>query len=276
MLDLPNMSHKMEYSSLAGARILVAGASAGIGREFATGAIRAGARVVLAARRREQLEKLRAEAGGGIPVPVDLTSDADCARLAETIGAELGGLDAVLSCVGAAPLKMVAATGDDEWRRLFETNVLSVARLLRCALPLLDRSAMVLALSSESVHQPRLGLGAYSTSKAALERMIEAWRVEHPRLRFTNVVVGATFPTDFGNDFDGDMLGRALTDWIARGLAQEEFMSPPDVAGVLLGLVASGLGTPGVCVEQLTLRSPSPVVGADGLPISPDSSDPAQ
>ncbi|GAA0942921.1 SDR family oxidoreductase [Actinocorallia libanotica] len=257
----------MDLTSLKDARVLVAGASAGIGRNFAAGAVRAGARVVLAARRAEELEKLRAEAGGGIPVVTDLTSDDDCARLAETIGSELGGLDVVVSCVGAAPLKLVADTADEDWRRLFETNVLSVNRLLRRTLPLLDRSAMVLALSSESVYQPRPGIGAYSTSKAALERLIEAWRVEHPWLRFTNVVIGATMPTDFGNEFDGELLGHVLTDWISRGLAQEEFMSPSDVAEVLLGVVASGLGKPGVCMEQLVLRSPSPVVDASGHPL---------
>lgn len=67
----------MDLTSLKDARVLVAGASAGIGRNFAAGAVRAGARVVLAARRAEELEKLRAEAGGGIPVATDLTSDDD-------------------------------------------------------------------------------------------------------------------------------------------------------------------------------------------------------
>lgn len=262
------MSHS-DLSSLAGARVLVAGASAGIGRAFATGAVKAGARAVLAARRAEQLESLREEAGGGETVPADLTREEDCARLAEAARDRLGGLDLVVSCIGAAPMRLISDTGDDDWRRLFETNVLSVGRLLRCCLPLLRDDAMVVVLSSESVRQPRPGIGAYSTSKAALERMIEAWRIEHPGLRFTTVTIGATFPTDFGTDFEAGLLDRMLTDWISRGLAQEEMMNPQDVADVLLGVVASGLGRPGVCMEQLTLRSPTAVVDASGRPLLP-------
>jgi NADP-dependent 3-hydroxy acid dehydrogenase YdfG len=51
-----------DLSSLAGARVLVAGASAGIGRAFSLGAVKAGARAVLAARRLERLESLREKA----------------------------------------------------------------------------------------------------------------------------------------------------------------------------------------------------------------------
>jgi NAD(P)-dependent dehydrogenase (short-subunit alcohol dehydrogenase family) len=102
---------------------------------------------------------------------------------------------------------------------------------------------------------------AYSTSKAALERLIEGWRTGHPWLRFTTVTVGATFPTDFGHAFEAGLLDRALTDWIVRGLAQEEFMTPADVADVLAAMAAATVGRPGVGVDHLTIRSPSPVVG---------------
>ncbi|WP_106401716.1 SDR family oxidoreductase [Actinocorallia populi] len=258
-----------DLSSLAGARVLVVGASAGIGRAFSVGAVKAGARVVLAARRAEQLESLREEAGGGEAVAADLTREEDCARLVEAVRDRLGGLDLIVSCIGAAPMRLIADTGDDDWRRLFETNVLSVGRLLRGCLPLLEHDAMVVALSSESVGQPRPGIGAYSTSKAALERMIESWRIEHPRMRFTTVTVGASFPTDFGVDFEAAILDRMLRDWISRGLAQEEMMDPQDVADVLLGVVASALGRPGVCLEHLTLRSPTAVVDASGRPLLP-------
>jgi NAD(P)-dependent dehydrogenase (short-subunit alcohol dehydrogenase family) len=171
-------------------------------------------------------------------------------------------------------MKLIADTDDGDWMRVFETNVLSVGRLLRYCLPLLERDAMVVVLSSESVDRPRPGIGAYSTSKAALERLVEAWRVEHPRLRFTTVTIGTTFPTDFSTGFDPRLLDRMLADWISRGLAQEEMMSPRDVADVLLGIVASGLGRPGVCLEHLTLRSPTAVVDASGRPLLPHREEP--
>ncbi|WP_460308062.1 SDR family oxidoreductase [Actinocorallia aurea] len=262
--DLPDEGKTM---GLEGARVLVSGASAGIGRAFAVGAVRAGARVVLAARRQAELDKACDEAGGGLAVAVDLTEPDGPGRIAAAVREELGGLDLVVSCVGVAPLKMLVDTDDADWERVFAANVVGTHRLLKACLPLLDASAMVMALSSETVVQPRTGLGAYAASKAALERLLVSWRTEHPWKRFTTVTIGATFPTDFGNGFEGDILMRALEDWGVRGLAQEQMMDPQDVADVLLGTAATALGRPGVCLEHLTVRSPSPVVGtfADSL-----------
>jgi hypothetical protein len=65
------------------------------------------------------------------------------------------------------------------------------------------------------------------TSKVALERAVLAWRTEHPQIRFCRVRVGQTFPTDMGVAFDSHTLTRALEDWAARGLAQEEFRRSP-------------------------------------------------
>ena len=62
----------MAETELAGARVLVTGASAGIGRAVAIHAVRLGARVMLTARRRKELEAACAEAGGGECVAVDL------------------------------------------------------------------------------------------------------------------------------------------------------------------------------------------------------------
>src|SRR5690242_4166825 len=141
----------MNTNSLAGARVLVLGASSGIGRAFAVGAVKDGARVVLAARRREHLDKARAEAGGGVCVAVDLTEPDGGTRLAEAVGEHLGGLDLLVSCVGAAPLRMLADTSHQDWLRVLETNVIGIHGVLRACLPLLEPRAMVMAMSSESI-----------------------------------------------------------------------------------------------------------------------------
>jgi NAD(P)-dependent dehydrogenase (short-subunit alcohol dehydrogenase family) len=259
----------MSDQSLTGARVLVAGASSGIGRAFAIGAVKEGAHVVMAARRGEHLEKTRADAGGGLCVPIDLTEPDAGPRVAAATRQHLGGLDVLLWCVGAAPLRMLADTGEQEWRQVFGTNVIAAHRLLQACLPLMNANSMVLVLSSEAVGQPRTGLGAYATSKAALERLISGWRAEQSGVRFTTVTVGATFPTDFGNAFDGDLLTRLLDDWAARGLAQQDFMSPEAVAAVLLGTAATALRQTSVCVEHLTVRSPSPVTGTFDQALAP-------
>lgn len=73
--------------------------------------------------------------------------------------------------------------------------------------------------------------------------------------------MGATFPTEFGGSFEGPVLERALADWAARGLAQEHFMTPEDVAAALAGVLATVADLPGVCMDELTIRSPSAVAG---------------
>lgn len=64
-------------------------------------------------------------------------------------------------------------------------------------------------------------------------------------------------PTEFTAAFDPDLLGVVVQDWIARGLLQEELMTPEDVADVLAGVFASALNSPAVGLEQLVVRPPS-------------------
>ena len=243
---------------LEGARVLVTGASAGIGRAAAIGAVRAGAQVLLAARRRKELDEAVAEAGGGAAIAVDLADPAAFQRLEGTIRAALDGLDVVISCAGVAPLRMMADTEDEHWEQVLTTNLIGTHRLLRCCVPLLGRSGTFIALSSDSVRRPRPGLSAYAASKAALERLVVGWRIEHPWLRFTTVSIGDTFPTEFGSAFDGEVLGRVLDDWGTRGLAQSRFMAPGDIAETLLAIAATMTDLPGIGVDHLTIRSPSP------------------
>lgn len=166
------------------------------------------------------------------------------------------------NCAGAAPLRMMIDTHEEHWEQVLTTNLVGTHRLLRACVPLLGRSGTFIALSSDSVQRPRAGLGAYAASKAGLEHMIHAWRTEHPWLRFTTVTVGDTFPTDFGNGFDGEVLARVLDEWGARGLAQARFMTPGDVARTLLAVAGAMHDTPGIGVDHLTIRSPSPRVAS--------------
>ncbi|WP_244167935.1 SDR family oxidoreductase [Mycobacterium paraffinicum] len=247
----------MGERTLAGKRVVVVGASAGIGRAFAIRAGKEGADLLIVARRRDRLEEVVAEAGSGAAIGVDVRNPDDCARLAEMARQRFGEIDLLFISVGYAPLRMFADTSTDDWMDVMQTNVVGVHHVIRSCLPVLSPAAIISALSSETVGQPRTALGAYSSSKAALSESLNAWRTEHPRFRYCCVTVGGTVPTEFTASFDPELLGVVVQDWVARGLLQETLMSPDDVADMLAGTFASALDFPAVGLEQLVIRPPS-------------------
>jgi NAD(P)-dependent dehydrogenase (short-subunit alcohol dehydrogenase family) len=248
----------------AGKRVVVVGASAGIGRAFAAKVIEGGARTVIAARRSEPLAAM-IEAGQShrtvSAITVDICDSKDRGALLQRIVDELGGVDLLLCSVGSSMMRWFGQATAEDWRAVLEVNVIGVHQLISDLLPVLAPGSIVAVMSSESTSEARSGVGIYSASKAALERSMVSWRTEYPGIRFSCVIVGATVPTDFGVDFEAEMLGPALEDWGARGLLQEEFMATDDVASVIANVYGGALDYPGVNLESLTVRSPSRVVG---------------
>lgn len=253
-------------AELAGKRVLVVGASAGIGRATAVAAVRAGAKVVLSARRAEALADAIAEAGGGVAVAADVCASDGTERLMAAAVAELGEIDLLMYTVGFAKLRRLVDTDAATWHATLDANVVGLNLLVRAALPHMAEGAVVGVLSSETSGAPRLGLVPYAASKAALEASLAGWRSEQSRTRFTCVIVGATQPSEFGTTFEADELNRAIESWVRHGLLQDQFMHTDDVAAVLVDSMATALAFPGVGVEQMVLRSPSPVAGLAWTP----------
>jgi len=248
-------------SALHDRRVLVIGASAGIGRAFALDAARGGATVAAVARRVDRLTELSAEESGIRPFAVDVTDADDVARMVGDATAD-GPFDLVVYAAGVATIRPLAEVDEAEWRRTIETNLLGFQRVVRSLITggLAD-GAVVVALSSESVGEPRIAMVPYTVTKAALEESLRGWRVEHPELRFCTVTVGATQPTDFGTEFDLDILGPVLGEWLRRGQLPSVYMETAELARVLVEVSAALLASPGVGIEQLLVRSPSAPLG---------------
>ena len=103
-------------------------------------------------------------------------------------------------------------------------------------------------------------LSAYGAQKSTIERFVqERQRAGAP---VTTLVVGGTFPTDFGANFDVDVLIPAMAEWARHGAIQDDLMSTDQVADVLLGTLASIVDIPGISLDQIVLRSPSAVAGS--------------
>jgi NAD(P)-dependent dehydrogenase (short-subunit alcohol dehydrogenase family) len=247
-------------SALQGRAVVVIGASSGIGRGVAIRSVKAGADVVMAARRGERLVEVIAEAGGGTSVTTDLRVSEDCRQLAAEVSSVLSSVDLVLISAGAAPLRRMAAVSSDDWQLVLETNVIGIHQVITELLPLLSPQAIIAVVSSEVVTAPRSHLGAYGASKAALEHSFLQWQEEHPSLRFTTVSLGATVPTEFGDGFATDDIIEALGEWAAAGRAQAAFMDTEEVCEVLVTTLGSLILNPTVGLPRIVMRSPAPTV----------------
>jgi NAD(P)-dependent dehydrogenase (short-subunit alcohol dehydrogenase family) len=229
---------------LKGARVLVVGASSGIGRAVARQAAVGGAHVVLAARRAEKLAEAAAEAGNGATVAVcDVREPEQCEQVVRDAVAAMGGVDVVVYATAVDPLVRLVDTDAERWRVIFETNVVGASLVTRAALgPLTESGGRMVFISASSVGRPLPGMGAYETSKAALDELVRAWRGEHPEIGFCNVAVGNTLGTEVYQSWDPQLLGELSPVWEARGYVHDNgpgAMSVDDCATAVLAAITS-------------------------------------
>ncbi len=256
-------------------RTVVVGASSGLGRCIGVGLTKRGAETVLMARRVERLEAAAKEAGPGtLPVACDVTSAESCLEALDTAVAHLGGLDALVYTPAIGPLASLVDTDADTWRRVFDTNVIGAALMTTAAIPHLTASegvAVYLSSVSASVTPPWPGLAAYAVSKAALDKLVEAWRAEHPTVGFTRLVVGdcaggeGDSMTGFANDWDPDRAVEFGTKWVERKYLSDSLMDVDHLVTVVDSILHNGasLSLHSVTVApRLTSASPpTPTLG---------------
>jgi short-subunit dehydrogenase len=172
---------------LTARRLLITGASSGIGWCLAEQAARRGARLVLAARSADKLEelaqRLKSQGAVAFPVPADVTSQADRQRLLQAVTEHLGGLDVLVNNAGVASFGHFADSSEAILRRIMEVNFFAPAELIRLAIPLLVQGRQPAIVNVASMCGRR-GLPAwpeYSASKFALCGLTEALRGEMAR-----------------------------------------------------------------------------------------------
>src|ERR1700742_1698273 len=175
-------------------RTVVVGASSGLGRCIGVGLAQRGGQVALLARRRERIEAAAEEAGSNaIAIECDVVDEQSCRSAFDRAAESMGGIDNLIYTPAISPLVRMVDTGADTWRRIFDTNVIGASLATAAAIPHLTASAgkaVYLSSDAGSFGPPWPGLRAYGVSKAALERLVEAWRAEHPHVGFTSLIVG--------------------------------------------------------------------------------------
>lgn len=236
---------------IEGKRVVVVGASSGLGRCIGMGFAERGAHVAFLARRKDRIAAAAEQAGPNASAVVcDVTDEQSCRTAIEESAATLGGIDAIVYSTGVMSIARLADIGAARWAELFATNVIGAAVTTSAALPHLAESggtAVYLSSVSASLTPPWPLAGGYITTKAALDKMIEAWRYEHPDIGFTRVVVGdctggeGDSKTEFIAGVDMALFGAAYQDWIRRGyVAVGSYISEAELVNAVQSVVALG------------------------------------
>lgn len=231
-------------------RVAVVGASAGLGRCIGMGLAEHGARVAFLARRQDRLQRAAKEAGNGAVAGVcDVTDAASCQRAMAEVADEFGGLDAMVYTTGMGILSPLADVSGEQWAQLFATNVTGASLVTAAAAPHLAAtggSAVYLSSLSASYTNPWPLLGAYAVTKAALDKLVEAWRIEHPNIGFTRLAVGDSFggagdsQTEFNKTWDPESLDKAIRLWMEHGQMQGGLVDAQHLADVVHSVLRCG------------------------------------
>jgi len=220
---------------LAGKTALVTGASSGLGRHFAQLLARHGARVIVAARRREALDGVAAALGDAARA---VTLDVRDAAAVERTMAALGPLDIVVNNAGIALTGKALDVDDDDWQRVLDTDLSGAFRVARGAaraLTVAQRGGVIVNVASILGLRVAKQVPAYVAAKAGLLKLTEALALEFAPLR---IRVNALAPGYVETDLNREFLHSPAGDAMVKRVPLRRFGQPQDLDGALLLLVS--------------------------------------
>ena len=182
--------------TLAGKTAVVTGASSGIGEATARLLAREGCNVVLAARREDRLNALAADLGeGALAAPTDVTDPAACAALVARTVERFGSMEILVNNAGLGLYGSVAEGDPEDWRKMFDVNVLGVLYVTRAAVRQMLRQGagdLVFVSSLAGRRVPRADGTVYAATKHAVNAVAEGLRMDvHEKgIRVINVEPG--------------------------------------------------------------------------------------
>ena len=206
----PNWVIFMAKRCFAGKRVLLTGASSGIGWYLASELVRAGAYVVITSRREERLRQLRLAFGNPkkrlIAVPGDISEASHRSRLITTTVRELGGIDIVINNAGVGAIGPFEDATPERLRQIFEIDFFAAVELTRLALPHLKCGKEPVACMVNSVlgYRGVPGKSEYCAAKFALRGWAESLRIE---LRPRGIDVITVSPSTTRSEFFDSLVG---------------------------------------------------------------------
>ncbi len=220
-----------EPASVAGRRVVITGASRGLGALLAHAFSRAGARVALVARSEADLEQVAEELPGPtLVLGGDVTDEDVNESVADATVAEWGGVDAWICNAGISPVVGgPRATPVAVWREVLEVNLTGAFLGARAAARVMGAGGRIIFTGSVLGERPRKGLVAYSASKAGLVGMAKGLALDLAPAGITvNVVAPGWFDSPLAEGWVRDAdLSAAITGHTALG----RWGAPADLVG---------------------------------------------
>lgn len=227
---------------------IVTGAATGIGEASAVALARAGATVMLAdiddAQCQVRADSLVAEGCSAAYMHADVTATADVARVVEQTVSRYGRLDILVNNAAVAIPGTVTDISEEEWNRVLNTNLTSVWRGMRYAIPhmLKQGGGAIINMSSDQGLLGFAGWSAYAAAKGAINALTRQAAVDYsPHNIRINAISPGTIMTPmnvriFAEAEDGDTLQRHWTSRHAMG----RFGQPDEVAALVVFLAGDG------------------------------------
>lgn len=178
--------------------VLITGASSGIGEACARLLAKAGARVVMGARRSERLDRIAADivADGGQAqaIRLDVTQRAEFEAFANQAIARHGRIDVIINNAGVMPLSPLASLKVDEWDWMIDVNIRGVLHGIAAVLPIMKAQASghVVNIASIGAHAVSPTSAVYCATKYAVWAISEGLRQENADIRVTTICPGVT------------------------------------------------------------------------------------
>jgi NADP-dependent 3-hydroxy acid dehydrogenase YdfG len=240
---------------LSGRRVLVTGASSGIGAATCRSIVARGGRVAMLARRKERLDDLAEELGPqAFPVQADVTDLDALGGRVEEAARRLDGLDGIVTAAGQMMTGEMASGTPRRWRELLDLNLVGPLATVHHALthfPSTGRRDVVLVGSTGAV-TPMPGVGIYAASKRGLEAAFDSLRLElAPAGINVSLVMPGMFDTEGltleGIVIDGDVPPSDIPYFVPGGV--------PAAPTPLGDCIAYIMGLPeGICVHEIVIR----------------------
>ena len=176
--------------------VLITGASSGIGAGIARELAKAGATLMLGARRTDRLEELARELrdlGAKVAIRrLDVTDRADVAAFAQAAVAEFGRVDVIVNNAGVMPLSLMSSLKVDEWDRMIDVNIKGVLYGIAAVLPQMTAqgSGQIINIASVGALSVSPTAAVYCATKYAVRAISDGLRQEHDNLRVTCIHPG--------------------------------------------------------------------------------------